>query len=367
MSTPATPEPTYRSMETLVVHAGRPAAAAGQPLNHPIVPASSFHGGGHFEYARDGAPTTAALEAALGALECGHATVFSSGMGAANAMLDLVPPGAMVVAPTSAYTGVAMRLRESAASGRIRLRLVDVDDTAAVASACSGAFLLWIESPTNPLLQVADLPACIRAAHAAGAQVLVDNTFATPLLQTPLATGADVVMHSVTKALSGHSDLILGALVVPHRQMAEELVLRRTLLGAVPSSFDCFLALRGMRTLALRVERSQQSAQVLASRLENHRAVRRVRYPGFGSLISIETAGGAPAADAVCSGTRVWTFATSLGGVESSLERRRRWQHEGSVVPEDLIRLSVGIENVEDLWEDLEGALNVVLREPESE
>ncbi len=345
------------SIETIVVSAGRPPAVADQPLNTPIVPASSFHAGGDYEYARENAPTTQALESAIGALEHGIAIAYSSGMGAANAMLDLVPMGAVVVAPSSAYSGVAVRLRELAAIDRIRLRIVDADDTAGVLSACVGAHLLWLESPTNPMLQVADLPACIAGAHAAGTLVLVDNTFATPIIQTPLLIGADVVMHSATKALSGHSDVLMGTLVASDPELAEQLRSRRVLLGAAPSAFDCFLTLRGIRTLAIRVERAQGNATTLASRLAEHPAVSRVRYPGFGALVSIEVRGGAEAADAVSKAVRVWTFATSLGGVESLLERRRRWSSESDTVPESLLRLSVGIEAVDDLWADLDKAL----------
>jgi len=360
----ATPEPTGPAslhIETVVVRAGRPAPGPDQPLNTPIVPASAFHAGGSIEYAREGAPTTEALESAIGALEHVTAVAFSSGMGAANAIMDLVPMGAVVVAPSAAYTGVAVRLRELAAIGRIELRIVDADDTAAVVAACSGAFLLWLESPTNPLLQVADLPACIDAAHAAGALVLVDNTFATPILQTPLTMDADVVLHSVTKSLSGHSDLLMGALVARDRDLAERLRVRRVLLGAAPGAFDCYLALRGIRTLALRVERAQDSARRIVGLLAGHPAVSRVRYPGFGTLASIELAGGPAAADTLCSAVRVWTFATSLGGVESLLERRRRWPLEGATVPEDLVRLSFGIESADDLWADLDAALTNTL------
>jgi len=352
---------TPLSIETLVVGVGRPPAEPNQPLNTPIVAASSFHAGGDFEYARETAPTTQALETAIGALEQGTAIVYSSGMAAANAMMDLVPMGAVVVAPSAAYTGVALRLRELAAIGRIDLRIVEVDDTAAVTAACEGAHLLWVESPTNPLLQVADLEACIAAAHRAGALVLVDNTFATPILQTPLTLGADVVMHSVTKALSGHSDVIMGALVASDPELAERLLVRRTLLGASPSAFDCYLALRGIRTLAIRVERAEANARDICGLLADHPAVTRVRYPGFGTIAAIEIAGGADPADATCEAVTVWTYATSLGGVESLLERRRRWPGESSVVPESLVRLSFGIESAADLWRDLDQALRSTL------
>jgi cystathionine gamma-synthase len=347
------------SIETLAVSAGRPPVGPDQPLNAPIVPASAFHAGGTIEYAREAAPTTSALEDALGALEHGTAVAFSSGMAAANAAMDLVPPGAVVVAPSAAYTGVAVRLRELDGIGRIALRIIDADDTAAITEACDGAFLLWLESPTNPLLQVADLPACIAAAHGAGAQVLVDNTFATPILQNPLDMGADLVLHSVTKALSGHSDLLMGALVARDPRVAEQVRIRRVLLGGAPSAFDCYLALRGIRTLAIRVERAQENAREIVARLADHPGVSRVRYPGFGTIAAIELTGGADAADAACASVRVWTHATSLGGVESLLERRRRWPLESSTVPEDLIRLSFGIEGVEDLWADLDRALTI--------
>jgi len=346
--------------DTVAVTAGRPAAVPDAPLNTPIVPASTLHAGGTWEYAREGAPTTSALEEAIGALEHGTAVVFSSGMAAANAVMDLVPPGGLVVAPTSAYTGVAVRLRELAEVERIRLVTVDVDDTAAVQAACSGAALLWLESPTNPLLQVADLPACIAAGHDAGVLVLVDNTFATPLLQQPLAMGADVVLHSVTKALSGHSDLLMGAIVCADPALAEQVRIRRVLLGAAPGAFDCYLALRGLRTLAVRIARAQDNARAITAHLSRHPAVSRVRYPGWGTIAAIELTGGVPAAAQLSAEVRLWVHATSLGGVESLLERRRRWPLESAVVPEDLVRLSFGIENADDLWADLRAALDTL-------
>jgi cystathionine gamma-synthase len=351
--------PSAPSLATVAVSAGRPPVAPNQPLNSPIVPASAFHAGGDIEYAREQAPTTSAIEAAIGALEGGTAIVYSSGMAAANAVMDLVPAGAIVVAPSAAYTGVAVRLRELAEIGRIQLRIVEADDTAAVLEACTGAYLLWLESPTNPMLQIADLPACIDGAHERKAIVLVDNTFATPVLQQPLALGADIVLHSVTKALSGHSDLLMGALVASDPTLAERLRIRRVLLGAAPSAFDCYLALRGIRTVVLRVERGQENARVITRRLAGHPQIERVRYPGFGTIAAIEVAGGAAVADALCASVGVWTYATSLGGVESLLERRRRWPLESPTVPEGLVRLSFGIEDVEDLWADLDQALTL--------
>jgi cystathionine gamma-synthase len=349
--------------ETFVVTAGRPARSPDAPLNTPIVPASSFVAGGPMEYAREDSPSAQALEEVIGGLEGGTATVFSSGMAAAGAAMDLIPLGAIVVAPSAAYTGVAVRLRELDSIGRIGLRIVDVDSTDEVTDACEGAHLLWLESPTNPLLQVADLPACIDAAHAAGALALVDNTFATPMIQRPLQDGADVVLHSVTKGLSGHSDLLMGALIARDLELAERIRHRRVLLGGSTSAFDCYLALRGIRTLALRVEQAQASARTIVDRLHAHPAVSRVRYPGFGTIAAIEMVGGADAADAVCRSTAIWTHATSLGGVESLLERRRRWALESTTVPESLIRLSFGIEHADDLWTDLSDALHASLRD----
>ena len=351
-----------QSVDTYVVSAGRPERVPDAPLNTPIAPASSFIAGGPMEYARYDSPTSHALEDVIGGLEGGLATVFASGMAAANAAMDLVPMGAVVVAPSAAYTGVAVRLRELEEIGRIQLRIVEVDDTTAVVAACKGAAMLWIESPTNPMLQVADLPTCIAAAHTNGALVLVDNTFATPILQQPITDGADIVMHSVTKALSGHSDLLLGALVSTDPELAERIRTRRVLLGALPSAFDCYLALRGIRTLAVRIEKAQDNAQSITDLLAEHPAVSRVRYPGFGTMAAIEIAQGSDAADAVCENTDIWTYATSLGGVESLLERRRRWPLESASVPENLIRLSFGIENAGDLWSDLKQALDLVLR-----
>ncbi len=353
--------PTLASRRTIVVTTGRPPRVPDAPLNEPPILASSFIAGGPMEYAREGTGSTAAIEEAIGVLEGGAATVFSSGMAAANAALDLVPMGGLVVAPSAAYTGVAVRLRELDAIGRIRLRIVEVDDTAAVAAACPGAAMLWLESPTNPLLEVADLPACISAARQHGAWIIVDNTFATPILQQPLQLGADLVLHSVTKALSGHSDLLLGALVARDAEFAEQVRERRVLLGAAPGGLDCYLALRGMRTLALRVEAAQANAIDIVERLRSHPRIASVRYPGFGTIAAIEPAADAAVADRICQGTRIWTFATSLGGVESLLERRRRWPRESPVVPERLIRLSFGIEDVEDLWNDLDQAITAAV------
>ena len=250
--------------------------------------------------------------------------------------------------------------------------------------------MLWLESPTNPMLGVADIRALTTAAHAAGAVVVTDNTFSTPLVQQPLALGSDVVLHSVTKYLSGHSDVVLGALVTSDAGLRAALLHHRTIHGGIAGPFEAWLALRGLRTLALRVERSQASAAVLAGRLSTHPRVGSIRFPGlpsdpgheraksqmkgFGSVLCIEMApiasggnnddgshnsglSGADAADRMIRALKLWLPATSLGGVESLIERRRRHTAEPASVPDNLVRMSVGIENVEDLWADLEQAL----------
>jgi cystathionine gamma-synthase len=274
--------------------------------------------------------------------------------------VSLLPEGATVVAPTAAYLGVIEQLREREAAGRLVLRQVPVDHTPAVKEALDGADLLWLESPTNPMLEVADLPACIDAARAAGARVVVDNTFATPLLQRPLDLGADIVMHSATKLMSGHSDVVMGAVVAREPAVIDRIDGHRKLHGAIPGPMETFLVLRGLRTLAVRLDRAAATAADLAGRLAAHPAVEKVRYPGFGTMISIEVRGGADAADRFTAALRLWLFATSLGGVESSLERRRRWPSELDTVPESLVRMSVGLEDADDLWADLAQALDSI-------
>lgn len=351
-----------RDPATIAVTAGRPERIPDAPLNTPIVPASAFVAGGPTEYAREGGPTIAAFEAVLAALEgsphprSAQAIAFSSGMAAADAVLDTVPIGGRVIAPTTTYTGVAVRLRELRDRGAIDVHLVDITDTGSVLAAMApGAELLWLESPTNPLLEQADLPTLLTKARDAGIRSIVDNTFATPILQQPLHLGADIALHSATKGLSGHSDLLLGALVTADEQLAETFRTRRILLGAVPSAFDAFLATRGMRTLAVRMAKAHASAAYLAEQLSAEPKVSRVRV--FGSMLTMEFGGDADLAERVCGATRIWVHATSLGGVESSLERRRRWPLEADHVPEDLVRASVGIEDAEDLWRDLARAI----------
>ena len=237
--------------------------------------------------------------------------------------------------------------------------LVDLEDTDAVVKACDDAALVWLESPTNPALEVADIPTITAAAHAAGAYVALDNTFATPLLQRPLDDGVDLVVHSVTKYLAGHSDAVMGAIVTRDDALYDVVKGRRDLLGAIPGTLEAWLALRGLRTLHLRVERAQANAQELVRRLGAHPAVTEVRYPGFGGIAAV-VVDGADRADLFTHSTRLWVHATSLGGVESTFERRRRWRTEAPTIPEGLVRMSVGIEDVEDLWADLEQALDLL-------
>jgi cystathionine gamma-synthase len=224
--------------------------------------------------------------------------------------------------------------------------------------ASEDAALVWLESPTNPALELAEIETIARVAHDAGAYVVVDNTFATPLRQRPLTMGADIVVHSATKYLSGHGDAMLGALVTTDDQLYDVLKGRRDLVGAIPGTLEAWLALRGLRTLHLRVDRAESNARDLADRLRAHRAVEEVRYPGLGGIVSIVLAGGPDAADRLVRSTSLWVHATSLGGVQSTFERRRRWKSEPDTIPDALVRLSVGVEDVDDLWSDLSQALD---------
>lgn len=356
-------EPNHEGLApaSILVSAGRQPRVPGAGLNAPLELSSTYVADGPVNYARGGNPTWTAFEEALGALEGGSALVFSSGMAAIAASLSVAPEGAVIVAPTHAYNGTGAILESLEKSGRATVRRVDISDTAAVIALLAGADVLWAESPTNPMLEVADLPRLFEAAHTLGAVVLCDNTFATPLVQQPLSMGADVVVHSVTKYLAGHADVILGATVTADtdrgRGFQEALARHRLIHGAIAGPVETWLALRGMRTMHLRVERSSANAAELSTRLQGHPAVERMRYPGFGSIIAIEVPGGPDGAESVAARVRLWTHATSLGGVESLIERRRRHPSEPSTVPDNLLRLSVGVEDVEDLWRDLDAAL----------
>ena len=339
---------------TIAVTAGRGDGGPGSPVNVPVELSSTYRAGGDVIYGRESNPQWVAFESAVGALEGGAGGVaFASGMAAVSAVASLVPPGGVVVAPEVAYKGARTLFSSMASAGAIELRLVDITDTAAVLAACEGASLLWAESPTNPALGIADLAAFRGAAPL----VAVDNTFATPLLQQPLSSGADVVVHSATKLLSGHSDVVLGVAVASSEEVVDRIRAHRTLHGSVPGPMESFLALRGLRTLPVRLERSSATAAVLAERLRAHAAVESVRYPGFGQMLAVIVRGGAAAADRVCASVRLAVHATSLGGVETMLERRGRYAGE-EAAPPGLLRISVGLEHVEDLWADLAQALD---------
>jgi len=355
------PHPDALHPETIAVVAGRPERVGGAPLNTPMSPASTFHHGGEIGYAREGNPGWQAFERALGELEHGHCVSFASGLAAASAILDEVPHGTHVVAQRSPYFGVMVLLRERAGRGQIQLTALDAMTTDTVAAVGDGVGLVWMESPTNPMLDTVDLPAVIALAKRAGAWAVVDNTFASPLTQTPLALGADLVLHSGTKLIGGHSDLMLGAVVAADPAFHGRLLERRHATGAVPGVLEAYLALRGLRTLPTRFARGEATARDLAARLGAHPRVARVRYPGSGTMISFETVGSGADAEAVCEACRLVVHATSLGGVETSMERRARYASERAVgIPETLIRLSVGLEHVEDLWRDLDRALAVI-------
>jgi cystathionine gamma-synthase len=248
-------------------------------------------------------------------------------------------------------------LNQFHASGRLEVRFVEITNTEEVIAAMKGAALVWLESPTNPCLDVADLPALITAAKKLGIGVAVDNTFATPLIQKPLTMGADIVMHSVTKYLSGHSDVVLGSLSTNDEALFKRLEEARRFNGSIPGPFEAWLAVRGIRSFPVRFRAAENNAKNLVARLSAHPKVTKVRYPGFGAVISFEVDGTAEDAEKVCESSRLITHATSLGGIESLWERRRRWALESLSVPEQLIRLSVGCEHVDDVWEDIQQAL----------
>ena len=346
--------------ETTAITAGRPPVEGDAPLNPSVVLTSTFHSGGPIGYGRYGNQTWTALEEAISELEGGQTLAFSSGMAAISAVFSILPIGAPIVASNQGYSGVMSLLNSFHASGRLEVRFVDVVNTDEVIAAMKGAALVWLESPTNPCLDVADLPALIAAAKKLGIGVAVDNTFATPLVQNPLAMGADIVMHSVTKFLSGHSDVLMGSLSTNDPALLKRLHDSRSFNGSIPGPFEAWLALRGLRTFPLRFNKSQENAKELVVRLQGHSKITRVRYPGFGAIVSFEVDGTAEQTQQVCDSSKMIAHATSLGGVESLRERRRRWPIESPSVPEQLIRLSVGCEHVDDIWDDIKQALSAI-------
>ena len=366
------------SPDTIAVQAGRPARVAGAPVNQPLVASSTYCHDAAIEYGRDGNAGWTALETALGVLDGGRAVTFASGLAAAVAISDLVPADGTVVLSTVTYYGVRSVFERMAAAGRLHVRFAPADDTAAVLAAAEGADMVWVESIANPLMVVPDVPAIAEGARERGALTVVDATFATPLRQRPLDLGADVVLHSATKFIGGHSDLLLGAAVCRDAARADVLTAHRHDHGSVPGNLEAFLALRGLRTLAVRLDRAEASAAELARRLKAHPHVSRVNYPGLpgdpqqerasrvlphgaGPMLSFEVAGSVEQTEAFLARLRLVTHATSLGGVESLIERRARYAGDAPLVGPTLCRMSVGIEAVEDLWADLNGALRAAL------
>jgi cystathionine gamma-synthase len=376
-------------LETRVVHAGQEPDRATGAIVPPISLASTFvqdavgeHRG--YEYARSSNPTRAALETCIAELEgAAHGLAFASGMAAEDAILRAtLGPGDHVVIPADAYGGTYRLVKQVYEPAGITWSAVDLTDPAALTGAWRDETkLVWVETPTNPLLTVVDIAASATVAHERGALVVVDNTFATPYLQQPLALGADVVVHSSTKYLGGHSDVIGGVVAVGDSGLAERIAFVQNAAGAVPGPFDCYLVLRGVKTLAVRMDRHCDNARAVAALLAEHPAVARVLYPGlpthpghdvarrqmhdFGGMVSFTVAAGEEAALKLVASTRLFTLAESLGAVESLIEHPARMTHAsaaGSPLAVDpaLVRLSVGIESAEDLVTDLRQALDAV-------
>lgn len=372
---------------TRAIHAGyRPDPATGA-VNVPIYASSTFAqdgvGGlrGGFEYARTGNPTRAALEASLAAVEEGaFARAFSSGMAATDcALRAMLRPGDHVVIPDDAYGGTFRLIDKVFTRWDVQYTPVRLADLDAVGAAITPRTrLIWVETPTNPLLSIADITAIAELATDRSAKVLVDNTFASPALQQPLRLGADVVLHSTTKYIGGHSDVVGGALVTNDEELDEEFAFLQNGAGAVPGPFDAYLTMRGLKTLVLRMQRHSENACAVAEFLADHPSVSSVLYPGlpshpgheiaarqmrgFGGMVSVRMRAGRRAAQDLCAKTRVFILAESLGGVESLIEHPSAMTHASTAgsqleVPDDLVRLSVGIEDIADLLGDLEQAL----------
>jgi cystathionine gamma-synthase len=374
--------------DTLAIHAGQDPDPLTGAVIPPIYQVSTYKQDGvgglrsGYEYSRTANPTRRALEECLMALEGGtQALAFASGMAAEDALLRTAcGPGDHVLIPHDAYGGTYRLIDKVLQPWGLSYQPVPVSDPAAVRAALASrpARLVWVETPTNPLLSVADISVLAQIAHDSGALLVVDNTFASPYLQQPLALGADVVVHSTTKYLGGHSDVVGGALVVADAGLGERLAFHQNATGAVAGPFDSWLTLRGIKTLGVRMDRHSASAARVADMLASHPAVIEVRYPGlathpghevavkqmhgFGGIVSFRVRGGEAAAVAVCGRTRLFTLGESLGGVESLIEHPGRMTHasvSGSAleVPADLVRLSVGLETCDDLLEDLRSAL----------
>ncbi|MBJ6634453.1 cystathionine gamma-synthase [Streptomyces sp. I5] len=373
--------------ETLAIHAGNTADPLTGAVVPPIYQVSTYKqdgvGGlrGGYEYSRSANPTRTALEENLAALEGGRrGLAFASGLAAEDCLLrTLLAPGDHVVIPDDAYGGTFRLFAKVVARWGVEWSVADTSDPAAVRAAITPKTkVVWVETPSNPLLGITDIAAVAQVARDAGARLVVDNTFATPYLQQPLALGADVVVHSLTKYMGGHSDVVGGALVTADAELGEELAFHQNAMGAVAGPFDSWLVLRGTKTLSVRMDRHSANATRVADMLTRHPRVTSVLYPGlpdhpghevaakqmrsFGGMISFRVEGGEQAAVEVCNRAKVFTLGESLGGVESLIEHPGRMTHASVAgsqleVPADLVRLSVGIENADDLLEDLQQAL----------
>ena len=373
---------------TRAIHAGFDPDPQTGAVNVPIYASSTFAQDGvgnmrsGYEYARTGNPTRRALEANLAALENGaHGRAYSSGMAATDcALRSMLRPGDHLVIPDDAYGGTFRLIDKVFSQWGITYTPAAVNDLDAVRAAVTPATkLVWIETPTNPLLNVGDITGISEIAHAAGARLVVDNTFASPYLQQPLSLGADVVLHSTTKYIGGHSDVVGGALVTDDEQLDSDFAFLQNGAGGVPGPFDAYLTFRGAKTLAVRMDKHCDNAEAVVDMLTGHSAVASVLYPGlaghpghevaarqmkrFGGMISLRLKGGQQAALDLCARTEVFTLAESLGGIESLIEHPGQMTHASTAgsmleVPADLVRLSVGIEDVADLLGDLEQALS---------
>ncbi len=346
--------------ETNVIRLGRPEAGPDVGMNSPVSLNSTLHAGGDIGYARYGNQSCLDLENVIASLEHGKTLAFSSGMSAFSAVVSNIPNGSVIVASDQGYAGITETLRRMHNDGKIVLRFVDISNTAEVLHNMNDAFMVWIETPTNPLLKIADLERIIRHAKATGVLVGVDNTFATPLRQIPLDMGADISLNSVTKYMAGHSDVLAGSISTNNKVIFNAIEFTRKISGTIIQPFEAYLALRGMRTFSLRFEKAESNAKILSDLLSSNEHVKNVYYPGFSGVVSFDIHGTPEDADRVCDSARLISNTTSLGAVESTWERRRRWQLESETVPETLIRLSVGCENVDDLWLDIKNALEYI-------
>ena len=381
------------SRDTLAIHAGQEPDPVHAAVMQPIVLSSTFaqvRPGKPklYEYSRSGNPTREALEKCLAALEGGeHGFCFGSGSAATLTLLHMLRPGDRVVSGDDVYGGTFRLFDKVLRPMGVETSFVDLRDPARLESAIDERTkLVWMETPTNPMLKLFDIRAVSEIARAHSLPLVVDNTFASPALQHPLELGATVVMHSTTKYINGHSDVVGGALVTSDPELAERIRFLQNAIGAVPSPMDCYLVLRGLKTLPVRMQRHVETASGLARRLEGHPDVERVHYPGLeshpdhalcqrqmeggGGMISVELRGGLEQASAFLAALRIFTLAESLGGVESLAEHPAIMTHASIPaetrrqigISDSLVRLSVGLEGAEDLWADLEQALRLIPR-----